>query len=99
MLLPAVLDVLGPASWRLPRWLDRLLPRLNVEGSPDHVPPFDRVEAMEEELQLAPGKRGRGRHPGRCASAAVFLGGAIPALPPQHDLVLGDSKRHPPAET
>lgn len=53
MLLPAVLDVVGAASWRLPAWLDRLLPRLNVEGSPDHVLPFDRIEAMEEELELA----------------------------------------------
>ncbi len=53
MLLPAVLDVAGAASWRLPAWLDRLLPRLNVEGSPDHVLPFDRIAAMEEELELA----------------------------------------------
>jgi RND superfamily putative drug exporter len=53
MLLPAVMDVMGAASWRLPAWLDRLLPRLNVEGSPDHVLPFDRVQAVEEELELA----------------------------------------------
>ena len=53
MLLPAVLDVMGAASWRLPAWLDRRLPHLNVEGSPDHVLPFDRVQAMQEELELA----------------------------------------------
>jgi RND superfamily putative drug exporter len=53
MLLPAVLDVVGAASWRLPAWLDRRLPHLNVEGSPDHVLPFDRVQAMQEELELA----------------------------------------------
>jgi RND superfamily putative drug exporter len=53
MLLPAVLDIVGAASWRLPAWLDRRLPHLNVEGSPDHVLPFDRVQAMQEELELA----------------------------------------------
>ncbi len=53
MLLPAVLDVMGATSWRLPAWLDHRLPRLNVEGSPDHVLPFDRVQAMQEELELA----------------------------------------------
>ncbi len=68
-LLPAVLDVLGAASWRLPGWLDRLLPRLNVEGSPDHVLPFDRVEAMEEELELA-----------RASAAAAGVEAAASAL-------------------
>jgi RND superfamily putative drug exporter len=52
MLLPAVLDVLGERSWKLPARLDRLLPRLNVEGSPDHVLPFDSVEAIEEGMEL-----------------------------------------------
>ena len=33
ILLPATLAVLGPATWWLPRWLDRLLPRLVVEPS------------------------------------------------------------------
>jgi RND superfamily putative drug exporter len=33
MLLPAVLELLGPVTWRLPRRLDRLLPHINIEGS------------------------------------------------------------------
>ena len=33
MLLPAVLEILGPVTWRLPRWLDARLPHVNVEGS------------------------------------------------------------------
>jgi RND superfamily putative drug exporter len=33
VLLPAVLELLGPTTWRLPRWLDRRLPRINIEGS------------------------------------------------------------------
>jgi putative drug exporter of the RND superfamily len=52
MLLPAVLDVVGERSWQLPARLDRVLPRLNVEGSPDHVLPFDRAAAIEEGIEL-----------------------------------------------
>jgi RND superfamily putative drug exporter len=30
--VPAVLALLGHRAWWLPRWLDRLLPRVDVEG-------------------------------------------------------------------
>ena len=33
LLLPATLHLLGAATWRLPAWLDRLLPRVNIEGT------------------------------------------------------------------
>ncbi len=33
LLLPAVLELLGPTTWRLPRWLDARLPHINIEGS------------------------------------------------------------------
>ena len=33
MLLPATLELLGPVTWRLPRWLDARLPHINIEGS------------------------------------------------------------------
>jgi RND superfamily putative drug exporter len=32
VLLPAVLELLGPATWWLPRSLDRRLPRIRIEG-------------------------------------------------------------------
>ncbi|MEU2282688.1 MMPL family transporter [Streptomyces sp. NPDC013178] len=32
-LVPAVLALLGDRAWWLPRWLDRLLPRVDVEGA------------------------------------------------------------------
>ncbi len=32
VLLPAVLEILGPLTWRLPRTLDLRLPRINIEG-------------------------------------------------------------------
>jgi RND superfamily putative drug exporter len=33
MLLPAFLELLGPVTWRLPRWLDARLPHINIEGT------------------------------------------------------------------
>jgi hypothetical protein len=33
VMLPAVLELLGPITWKLPAWLDQRLPRLNIEGS------------------------------------------------------------------
>ncbi|MDQ1085048.1 MULTISPECIES: MMPL family transporter [Microbacterium] len=41
-LVPAVLALLGDTAWWMPRWLDRLLPKLDVEG-----------EAVEREVRLA----------------------------------------------
>jgi RND superfamily putative drug exporter len=32
LLVPATMELLGPRNWRLPKWLDRILPTLNVEG-------------------------------------------------------------------
>ena len=37
MLVPAVMFLFGTSSWWLPRWLDRILPRINVEGQPDEA--------------------------------------------------------------
>jgi RND superfamily putative drug exporter len=34
LLVPATMELLGERNWWLPRWLDRALPRLDVEGSP-----------------------------------------------------------------
>jgi RND superfamily putative drug exporter len=32
VLVPATMELLGGANWWLPRWLDRLLPKVDVEG-------------------------------------------------------------------
>ena len=32
VLLPAVLEILGPITWKLPHWLDAHLPRIRIEG-------------------------------------------------------------------
>jgi RND superfamily putative drug exporter len=38
VLVPATMELLGDANWWLPKWLDRILPHLAVEGSPSHAP-------------------------------------------------------------
>jgi putative drug exporter of the RND superfamily len=32
VMLPAVLELLGPVTWKLPAWLDARLPHVNIEG-------------------------------------------------------------------
>jgi RND superfamily putative drug exporter len=47
LLVPATMELLGDRNWWLPRWLDRLLPSINVEGEPDAV-------EQEPERELEP---------------------------------------------
>jgi len=35
LLVPATMELLGDRNWWFPRWLDRLLPKIDVEGSTD----------------------------------------------------------------
>ena len=36
LLVPATMELLGDRNWWLPRWLDRVLPSIDVEGT--HAP-------------------------------------------------------------
>jgi RND superfamily putative drug exporter len=47
VLLPAVLEILGPLTWKLPAWLDRRLPHVNIEGSAAHDAHRSRLELAE----------------------------------------------------
>jgi RND superfamily putative drug exporter len=41
VLVPALLSLLGDKAWYLPKWLDRILPDVDVEGAKlerDHKP-------------------------------------------------------------
>jgi len=38
LLVPATMELLGDRNWWIPKWLDRILPRINIEGTPDPVP-------------------------------------------------------------
>lgn len=35
LLVPALMHLLGRANWWLPGWLDRVLPRISIEGPPE----------------------------------------------------------------
>ncbi len=48
-LIPAVMNLLGDSSWWLPRWLDRILPNVDVEGeSLTHAREAQRAEQARE---------------------------------------------------
>jgi RND superfamily putative drug exporter len=49
VLLPAVLEVLGPLTWKLPTWLESRLPRIRIEGSLEE----EREPAEREEREAA----------------------------------------------
>jgi RND superfamily putative drug exporter len=48
VLLPAVLEILGPWTWKLPRWIDTRLPRVNIEGTAAHRAYADLLEPPPE---------------------------------------------------
>jgi putative drug exporter of the RND superfamily len=54
LLVPAAMELLGDKNWWLPRWLDRLLPTINVEGHPDDVDEFAEAVGSAEEPELEP---------------------------------------------
>jgi putative drug exporter of the RND superfamily len=53
LLLPAVLHLVGERTWQIPAWLDRVLPRLNIEGT-----------ALPAETIEETGRAGAGTLPG-----------------------------------
>ena len=38
VVVPAAMELLGERNWWMPRWLDRIVPRLSIEGRPEPVP-------------------------------------------------------------
>ena len=38
LLVPATMELLGDRNWWLPKWLDRILPKIDVEGVPHDTP-------------------------------------------------------------
>jgi putative drug exporter of the RND superfamily len=59
---PAVMTLLGDRAWTLPAWLDRVLPRISLEGElEDHAPPPEPAE-----------RERRGTAPGRPAESAGY---------------------------
>ena len=60
LLLPAVLNILGDATWWIPAWLDRLLPRVNIEGSSTRLSPADEAQfaALSSDKPVPAGSHG-----------------------------------------
>ena len=67
MLLPAALDIIGRATWQIPGWLERLLPRVNVDGTMQR----EGAAARDERAGVtAPGGIPPGARPGVAAEGA-----------------------------
>ncbi len=54
LLVPATMELLGDRNWWLPRWLDRLLPKLDVEGHHDDEDPGPGASPDEPDRVLEP---------------------------------------------
>jgi putative drug exporter of the RND superfamily len=52
VLLPAVLELLGPRTWWLPRWLDTRLPHINIEGTTARALPHPGDDVPDEAASL-----------------------------------------------
>jgi RND superfamily putative drug exporter len=47
LLVPATMELLGDRNWWLPKWLQRILPKIDVEGTgPDTLPPSPEPELV-----------------------------------------------------
>jgi RND superfamily putative drug exporter len=60
VLVPATMELLGNANWWLPRWLDRILPHLAVDGAPAPAPSAVPVAAGVSDAETE--RVGAGRH-------------------------------------
>ena len=49
LLVPATMELLGEKNWWLPKWLDRILPHIAVEGHPDDIPLSEMGSATERD--------------------------------------------------
>ena len=54
IMLPAVLELLGPRTWWLPKWIDRRLPHINIEGSSARAAAAGEGEGERASDQLEP---------------------------------------------
>jgi RND superfamily putative drug exporter len=52
VLVPAIMHSLGKANWYFPRWLERRLPRLEIEGDTEPKPD-EEAQPLARERELA----------------------------------------------
>jgi RND superfamily putative drug exporter len=51
-IVPAVLALLGKKAWWLPKWLDRVLPNVDVEGEGLRALDDDKDDKKDEDREL-----------------------------------------------
>jgi RND superfamily putative drug exporter len=52
--VPAIMALMGRAAWWLPKWLDRILPPISIEGGDF----FDRIDAEQRPPEPEPAVSG-----------------------------------------
>ena len=53
LLVPALMILMGKINWYMPRWLDRVVPRLSIEGA-EFFERRDRGATAEPDRELEP---------------------------------------------
>jgi RND superfamily putative drug exporter len=56
VLVPATMELLGKANWWVPKWIDRILPRISIEAPPDLRAPSSAVVPDEDASLVASGQ-------------------------------------------
>jgi RND superfamily putative drug exporter len=88
VLVPATMGLLGDLNWWFPRWLDRLLPKLQIEGSRDAgpverpAPPAIETTEPAETSPSAPPSAPPSPAPPLVAASPVPAAAAVDARPP-----------------
>ena len=49
LLVPATMELLGDRNWWIPRWLDRILPRVHIEAPPTSTPSSPSSQREQQE--------------------------------------------------
>jgi RND superfamily putative drug exporter len=50
ILVPATMELLGDANWWFPRWLERFVPKIHIEGDPEDRLAGGSVDGIDDEL-------------------------------------------------
>jgi RND superfamily putative drug exporter len=53
LLVPALMVLMGKVNWYIPRWLERILPHINIEGA-EFFRKRDRRRAVEPQPEREP---------------------------------------------
>ncbi len=80
VLVPSLMHLLGRANWWLPAWLERILPRVSIEGTPSREPlPVIPVPVVPVPARAARGRTDGGSSPHGCDDEREPTGGGAAA--------------------